>query len=92
MVSDNWERWRDQRCKSKGAHEEKRPMYLNRPVQKLYPLEVRGPVQTRQTVTEPVGEEQVQTQRVPRRAAAIDADFRRRCVDQLLANQGGRML
>ena len=68
-----------------------RPMYLKRPVQKLYPLEVRGPVQTRQTVTEPVGEEQVQTRRVPKRAAAIDADFRRRCVDQLLANQGGRM-
>ena len=56
-----------------------RPMYLN------------GPVQTRQTVTEPVGEEQVQTRRVPRRAAVIDADFRRRCVDQLLANQEGRM-
>ena len=68
-----------------------KPVYLNRPVQKLYSLEVRGPVQTRQTVTEPVGEARVQTRRVPRRAAAIDADFRRRCVDQLLANQGGRM-
>ena len=43
-----------------------RPMYLNRPVQELHPLEVRGPVQTRQTVTEPLGEEQVQTRRVPK--------------------------
>ena len=68
-----------------------KPMYLNRPVQKLYPLETRGPVQTRQTVTEPVGEARVQTRRVPRRAAAIDADLRRRCVHQLLANQGWRM-
>ena len=68
-----------------------KPIYLNRPVQKFYPLEVRGPVQTGQTVTKPAGEEKVQTRRVPRRAAAIDADLRRRCDDQLLANQGGRM-
>ena len=68
-----------------------KPMYLNRPVKKLYPLAVRRPVQTRQSVTESVEEEQVQTWRVPRRAAAIDADLRRRCVHQLLANQEGRM-
>ena len=65
-----------------------KPMYLNRPVQKLYPLEVRGPVQTRQTVTEPVGEERVQTRGVPRRAAAIDADFRRRCVQTRVQKRG----
>ena len=47
-----------------------KPMYLNRPVQKLYPLEVRGPVQTRQTVTESVEEEQVQTRRVTKESCS----------------------
>ena len=31
------------------------PTYLNRPVRTLYTLEVRGPAQTRKTVTEQVG-------------------------------------
>ena len=43
----------------------------------IVPLEVREAVQTRQTVTEPVGEEQVKTPKAPRRAAAMDTDFRR---------------
>ena len=63
-----------------------RPLYLNRPIQKLYPLEVTGPLQA---VPEP--QEQVPVRRVPRRAAAIDADMRRRYIDQILADQGGRM-
>ena len=65
-----------------------RPMYLSRPVQGLCPLEVRAPVYARPIETNQV-EEQVPVRRVPRRAAAINADRRRRYVDQLLADQGG---
>ena len=61
-----------------------RPLYLNRPIQKLYPLEVTGPLQA---VSEP--QEKFPVRRVTRRAAAIDADMRRRYIDQILADQGG---
>ena len=65
-----------------------KPMYLSRPVQGLYPLEVRVPVYVRPIETNQVVE-QVPVRQVPRRAAAINADLRRRQVDQLLADQGG---
>ncbi|KAL9980925.1 hypothetical protein ACROYT_G009567 [Oculina patagonica] len=63
-------------------------MYLSRPVQGLCPLEVRAPVYARPIETNQVVE-QVPVRQVPRRAAAIKADLRRRHVDQLLADQGG---
>ena len=65
-----------------------RLMYLNRPVQGLCPLEVRALVYARPIETNQV-EEQVPVRRVPRRVAAMNADLRRRYVDQLLADQGG---
>jgi len=50
--TDNWQRWRDKRGKRKGVAKRGKLMYLNRPVRKLFLLEVRRPEETRQMVTE----------------------------------------
>ena len=60
-----------------GKVEEGKANVPQRTTEEIAPLEVRETVQTRQTVTEPVGEEQVKTPKAPRRAAAMDTDFRR---------------
>lgn len=68
-----------------------KPMYLSRPVKGLCPLEVRAHVYTRPIKTKQA-DEQVPVRRVPRRAAAINADLRRRYADQLLPDQGESVL
>ena len=50
---------------------------LCRPMQKLYPLEVSAMTETQ---NEP---KEVQAAKPPRRAAAIDADWRRHMLDQM---------
>ena len=53
---------------------------MKRPIQRLYPLEVRREEQAADQQDQPA-EEREETQR-PRRAAALNADYLRRLVNQ----------
>ena len=58
-----------------------KPSSLRRPIQKLYRLEVKGQAEEKVTeVEEPAAVEEMR--RPPRRPAAIQADVRRRSLDQ----------
>ena len=82
---DNWQKDGETRgAKVKVLTKKGKLMYLSRQVQRLCPLKVRPPVYAKPIETNQV-EEQVPVRRVPRRDATINADLRRRYVDQLLA-------
>ena len=60
-----------------------RSMVISRPLQKLFPLEVRA--MTEETAPELEGKDNVAELRRPRRVAAADGEWRRRYVDQCLS-------
>ena len=68
-----------QGAKRKVSSKGRRPVQISRPVQKLFPLEVRQvePVPENAVVTQPAGGVQR-----PRREAAVTGELRRRLVDQ----------
>ena len=75
-------------CKIKGARVHTssaggRSMVMSRPLQKLFPLEVRAV--TEETAPELEGKDNVAELRRPRRVAAADGKWRRRYVDHCLS-------